>query len=278
MKTSKVHEAKSGASRKGGSTLASAGNTKTVARSLKPSDVVDPIERATVQRHHERQIQRPNPRVKIAKVDGKICVASDHPDDAIGNVLLMESLATTSDDFFGGVLKQLVNAGRPGKDVTAEDVNFSLALVAGIQPRDEMEAMLAVQMAVIHNATMTAGRRLARVDTIPQQDSASNMFNKLARTFVAQVEALKRYRSTGEQSIRVQHVTVNDGGQAIVGDVQAGGRGPEDSGEQPHEPCGSITQSTPMLSHVETLAATMPSAGSERVGRMPLPRRAGRST
>ena len=188
------------------------------------------------------------------------------------------SLATTSDDFFNGVITQLVNAGCRRKDVTSDGINFALALVTGIQPRDETEALLAAQMAAVHNATMTAARRLSLVETIPQQDSASNMFNKLARTFVAQVEALKRYRSTGEQSIRVQHVTVNDGGQAIVGDVQAGGGGPGNSGEQPHEPCGSITQSTPMLSHVETVAATMPSAGSERVGRMPLPRRAGRST
>jgi hypothetical protein len=46
--------------------------------------------------------------------------------------------------------------------------------------------------------------------------------NKLARTFAAQVEALKKYRSAGEQTIRVQHVTVNDGGQAIVGNVSQG--------------------------------------------------------
>ena len=44
-------------------------------------------------------------------------------------------------------------------------------------------------------ASMTFARRLAHVDNIPQQDSAQNAFNKLARTFAAQVEALKRYRS-----------------------------------------------------------------------------------
>jgi hypothetical protein len=49
------------------------------------------------------------------------------------------------------------------------------------------------------------------------------MLNKLARTFATQVEALKKYRSAGEQTIKVQHVTVNDGGQAIVGQHQAGG-------------------------------------------------------
>jgi hypothetical protein len=33
------------------------------------------------------------------------------------------------------------------------------------------------------------------------------------------MEALKRYRTRGEQKITVQHVSVNDGGQAIVGNV-----------------------------------------------------------
>jgi hypothetical protein len=45
------------------------------------------------------------------------------------------------------------------------------------------------------------------------------------RTFAAQVEALQKYRSTGEQSLKVQHVNVHDGGQAIVtGTMQAGGK------------------------------------------------------
>ena len=43
------------------------------------------------------------------------------------------------------------------------------------------------------------------------------------RTFTAQVETLKKYRTGGNQTIQVQHVNVNEGGQAIVGDVK--GRG-----------------------------------------------------
>jgi hypothetical protein len=41
--------------------------------------------------------------------------------------------------------------------------------------------------------------------------------------FAAQIEALKRYRSRAEQTVRVEHVTVNEGGQAIVGNVSTGG-------------------------------------------------------
>ena len=112
-----------------------------------------------------------------------------------------------------------------------------LAVVKGIEPRDQVEAMLASQMAAVHNATMTFARRLAHANAIPQQDSAQNAFNKLARTFAAQVEALKGYRSKGEQKMTVQHVHVAEGGQAIVGNVNAPAPGVGASGkakEQPH--------------------------------------------
>ena len=63
------------------------------------------------------------------------------------------------------------------------------------------------------------------VETIPQQDAAERALNKLARTFATQMDALKRYRTGGQQKVTVEHVTVNEGGQAIVGAVSAGGGG-----------------------------------------------------
>ena len=90
-----------------------------------------------------------------------------------------------------------------------------------------VEAMLAAQMAAVHVATMTFAMRLRGVTNIPQQDSAERAFNKLARTFAVQMEALKRYRTGGEQKVTVQHqhVTVSEGGQAVVGTVLHGGGG-----------------------------------------------------
>ena len=40
-----------------------------------------------------------------------------------------------------------------------------------------------------------------------------------ALTYATQMEALKRYRTGGEQKVTVQHVSVSEGGQAIVGNV-----------------------------------------------------------
>ena len=152
-------------------------------------------------------------------------ISVDHPEPAVGHTLLADALATGDYEFAGGLLTQLTDASRSGKIATKQELNFMLSVVRGINPRDETEALLAAQMAAVHNATMMAARRLNHVETIPQQDSASTMLNKLARTFANQVEALKKYRSAGEQTIKVQHVTVNEGGQAIVGNVNRGGGG-----------------------------------------------------
>ena len=65
-----------------------------------------------------------------------------------------------------------------------------LAMVKGIKPRDQIECMLAAQMAAVHVATMAFTRRLAHRDK--QQDSAGS-FNKLARTFAAQIAALRAF-------------------------------------------------------------------------------------
>jgi hypothetical protein len=162
------------------------------------------------------------PRLKTIKSGDRPRLVPDHPDDTTGYILLMEALGTTDFDFLNSLLGQLANVGSPGRDADEQGTNFMLSVVKGIGPRDQVEAMLAAQMAAVHSATMTFARRLGHVENIPQQDSAERAFNKLARTFTTQMEALKRYRTGGEQKVTVQHVTVGEGGQAIVGNVTQG--------------------------------------------------------
>src|SRR5271168_1882974 len=180
-----------------------------------------PEERAVLSAHIARRKQkRPSPRVKLVeKAGSSVELSADHPIPHLGNALIMESLGTADFDFYDGLLTQLVNVGTQGKNPDERGTNFMLAMVRGVGPKDEIEAMMAAQMAAVHVTTMTFARRLAHVDNILQQDSAERAFNKLARTFAIQWEALKRYRTGGEQKVTVQHVTVNEGGQAIVGAV-----------------------------------------------------------
>ena len=118
-------------------------------------------------------------------------------------------------NFSRALLRQLVRFG--SREGDGDDV-FMTSVIKGIKPRDQLEVMLAAQMAAVHVATMTSAQRLVRADNMLMQDSAERAFNKLARTFATQMEALKRYRTGGEQKV-VQHVSVSDGGQAIVGNV-----------------------------------------------------------
>jgi len=146
-------------------------------------------------------------------------------DPALALVLQMADMGTTDQDFHRGIVHQIAGIGSHGNRVDSANSNFIFAVVRSVKPRDELEAMLATQMGAIHAATMMLARRLNHVDNITQQDSAERALNKLARTFTMQMEALKRYRSSGQQKVTVEHVTVNAGGQAIVGAVEAGGGG-----------------------------------------------------
>ena len=166
--------------------------------------------------------ERPEaPTVSLSTKDGVRKISVNHPDQSIGHMLLMSALGTSDVAFFDGLLSQAVNIGTQGANTDPRGTNYVLSVVKSVAPKDEIEAMLAVQMAAVHMASVTFARRLAHVENIPQQESASNAFNKLTRTFATQMEALKRYRTGGEQKVTVQHVHVHDGGQAIVGAVSA---------------------------------------------------------
>jgi hypothetical protein len=221
-----------------------------------------PAEAETLKAYRAAQAKR-GPRLKVV-VTGKnaVEIGVDHPDSIIGAVALMGALGTTDYDFYSGLIGQLINASKES-EASESGTNFMLSVIKGIEPRDEIEAMLAAQMAAVHMASMTFARRLAHVDNIPQQDSASNAFNKLTRTFAAQMSALKEYRSKGEQKMTVQHVHVAEGGQAIVGNVNAPAEGVgarKKSEDQPHAQL-TYAPGVAMPRQVEAERVPVPSAG-----------------
>jgi hypothetical protein len=161
------------------------------------------------------------------------------------------------------------NAKDP-RDITA--ANGVLAAVIGIDAKDEVEGMLATQMAATHTAAMTALSRLKDSVTLAQQDSYGNLAVKLVRSFTAQMEALDRHRGKGQPSVNVEQVNVNSGGQAIVGAVIGSGsvQKPE---TQTHEPPAiTYEPGTPMRS-ADTEREALPIARGSRKTALPNARR-----
>lgn len=151
------------------------------------------------------------------------------PDDTLklqisgdwARILKASGNVTVSD----GLVGQVAILGSHGTRIDPKATDFALGFVDSMEPRDAAEALLLTQMAATHQATMMLARRLNHVENIQQQDAAERALNKTARTFAAQMDTLKRYRSKGQQTVRVERVTVEPGAQAVVGNVTHGGRG-----------------------------------------------------
>jgi hypothetical protein len=169
----------------------------------------------------------------------------------------MEALGTADEDFANGLLGQLADIYTQDGQFDESNLNFLLSAVEGVRARDQIEAMLAAQMVAVHVASMKLARRLERAETIPEQDSAERAFNKLTRTYATQMEALKRYRSGGEQKVTVHHVSVSEGGQAIVGNVTQAARQNEwqESAAAPAAPPGARRRPTAEPTHMPIPAA-----------------------
>lgn len=100
-----------------------------------------------------------------------------------------------------------------------------LSAMVGIGPRDSVEGLLAAQMLAVHEASMDCFRRANLPNqTFAGRDMALKYGAKLARTYATLLETLDRHRGKGQpQVVRVERVTVEAGGQAIVGVAQGGG-------------------------------------------------------
>ncbi len=99
--------------------------------------------------------------------------------------------------------------------------------LAAFEPRTPIEGMLAAQAVAQHFASMECARR-AMVAGQPLETAQTyrKAAANAARTCIELVGAIDRHRGKHrQQTVRVERVTVQAGGQAVVGVVQTGGAG-----------------------------------------------------
>lgn len=148
-------------------------------------------------------------------------VGGGHSDHAGWLARLEDVFGTSGHAFAVAQLNTLIVASKRSDGVVDQtQLNAMVAIVEGTRPENEVQALLAVQMAATHAAAQTVLARALRVDQIPQFDSAAGMAIKLLRTFTMQAETLAKLQRGGEQVVKVVHV--HPGAQAIVGNVVSG--------------------------------------------------------
>jgi len=189
----------------------------------------------------------------------------DWDDNLLGSAEIWKALAASGNLDMQAAVQlygQSTTASRPGSVQTPETITGDRLLVENIAPLDAIEAMLATQMVATHNTAMSLMGRAHNASLMPQFDSYSNQSNKFLRTFAAQVEALKRHRQKASQTIRVERVYVNEGGQAIVGDVHHTGGGAQTKSEEQAHALG-YAPGTPLWSE-DPEGYALPVSGNEK--------------
>lgn len=217
-----------------------------------------------------RRIKARHPRLTTrleTSKDGNVANIGPFHDDRDGWLARLDDLfGSTGRQFPLAQLNHVLKFTR-GSDGKYDEMrtNAILAAVDGVRPANEVEAMLALQMAVTHELAMQALVRAQRVGEIPQYESAGGMAVRLLRTFTAQAEALAKLQRGGEQVVKVVHV--HPGAKAVIGNVQTSGRGggTHEIGNQPHAPDNDQAPSTRSIAAEQLASMPCPDPRREAV-------------
>ena len=164
--------------------------------------------------------------VKHATAPSKLIQGLDHGTLTLHSGMVRDAFGSDDDGFIKGLFNQVLQLSNNGTGEPDESqLHFIAGALSGIKPRDELEGMLAVQIIANQILAMKFAGMLYRTSTIEKQEAVERMYTKLARTTPSLMEALRGKRTGGRQKVKVEHVHVHNGGQAIVGNVETGGGG-----------------------------------------------------
>lgn len=235
----------------------------------KPTQAEDRALLAAMMRHRERDAR---PAVLVETSASGTSIACPHDDEIGHGIQIADTFGTRSGDFSNACTAWLANAAaEQGKPLSETTLNAALAMVAATAPANEMEALIAVQMFAAHDLSMDLMRRAKQASNVRAMTEYGNLATKLSRTMTAQIEALGKLRRGGEQTVRVEHVHVYEGGQAVVGVIHQGGADGKSIGRG-HGPDAAAAIGAALLGQ-DAAGHGMPVSGREGQEAVPHPRR-----
>ncbi|WP_417491023.1 hypothetical protein [Maricaulis sp.] len=156
------------------------------------------------------------------QTDGKPHSLGQCPDDKLAGLRLLDTFGLADSDAANLLLNSLMRVTDANDDSgTACLANGVLALLHQMEPGDAVEAMLCSQMISTHLLTMECFKRAnLRNQSFEGRELNLRHGERLSRIYAQQVDALNKHRGKGQQKVTVEHVTVNAGGKAVVGNVE----------------------------------------------------------
>ena len=152
----------------------------------------------------------------------KHIVAAKHSDPIMKLVKQIgaEDIAT---DVINAIMSPLMSLITTQGEDTESAFNKSITLIAASDPKNQLELMLATQLAMTH---ITLGKSAQLLDRnysqVKSTNSLGNLYIKLSRLCIDQINKLERMKGKGQQKIIVEKVNIEAGGQAAIGVYEGG--------------------------------------------------------
>lgn len=152
--------------------------------------------------------------VRYEMKDGKVANSSE--DFVKQGVALFEATGCLGVSLTHTIETQLLNVVGDPKET---GLTAAIQFLSSQKPNDEVEGLILTQAYTAHLLAMKFAKRAAHLEDPDMIDRNANSAVRMMKTFTNHIEALNRYRGKGQQMVRVEHVTVNDGGQAVIAPI-----------------------------------------------------------
>ena len=143
---------------------------------------------------------------------------SAKPNDPIMKLVKQTNIEGIANDVINSIMSPLIQLITSQGDDTKSALKKSVTLIAASDPKNQLELMLATQLAMTH---ITLGKSAQLLDRnysqITSTNSLGNLYTKLSRLGIDQINTLERMKGKGQQKIIVEKVNIEAGGQAAIG-------------------------------------------------------------
>lgn len=162
--------------------------------------------------------------VKPSRGNDQVCAPT--PDLESHRAALRRVFGTLSEDYSQTMFGKLVVALRPNPHEHLDEatLNAAIALVSSMEPKTELQALLAVEIAAIG----FAGQKFLRQSQHHLDEVYIGVYGnyaiKLLRLQLDMIRALDQHRRGNRQTVEVRHVHIHSGGQGVVEILNAPGK------------------------------------------------------
>jgi hypothetical protein len=155
---------------------------------------------------NNQALQSTNTPTESLKID-----SPSEPKESRGSFLaeLQEVLGIADTELLSKLIAQAAGTAQIAGVKEPNDYFYPLAVLRAIGPKDELEAILAVQMVGTHSLGMEFLRRASNAEYATAIDSQLNRATKLLKLYGSQLEMLIHHRGGGQQKMVVEHVRIH---------------------------------------------------------------------